>query len=127
MLVDDNKHDNFFHRRIIKKAAVAQAVKEFLYAEEALAYLKEGDSSEVDLIFLDINMPRMNGFEFLQHYSALTQKQKARAVIVMLTTSLNPQDRARARNYPEADGFLTKPLTEEMLKSIVARHFPESI
>jgi CheY-like chemotaxis protein len=70
-------------------------------------------------------MPAMNGWEFLERYSSLEKQQKANVVIVMLTTSLNPDDQAKASSIPDVSGFETKPLTPEKLELILKKYFPE--
>ncbi|MEM7033473.1 MAG: response regulator [Chloroflexota bacterium] len=123
MLIDDNQADNVYHKLIIEEAGVASNVISFEYAEDALAHLSHGDVSDVQLIFLDINMPRMNGFEFLSAYADLTKEQQADVVVMMLTTSLNPKDEVRALAYNEVIGFRNKPLTVGMLNEIIEEHF----
>lgn len=123
MLIDDNRGDNFYHRLIIEEAGIADRIETFEYAEKALAYLQQASARAVELIFLDINMPRMDGFQFLEDYKKLNNHQRAK-VIIMLTTSLNPLDETRARAFPEIKGFRNKPLTEEMLTEIVGNYFP---
>jgi CheY-like chemotaxis protein len=68
-------------------------------------------------------MPKMNGSEFLAEYAILPGIQKARVIIIMLTTSLNPEDRRKAERIQEITGFEVKPLTHEMLQKILELHF----
>jgi CheY-like chemotaxis protein len=75
-----------------------------------------------DLIFLDINMPGMDGWEFLQAYKKLNLEHQGK-VIVMLTTSLNPDDEVKARAMDEIAAYMTKPLTKEMLEDILQQYF----
>jgi len=75
------------------------------------------------LILLDLNMPVMNGLEFLEAYQQLPAAQQQTMVVVMLTTSLNEQDLLPASRLPIAD-FLTKPLTRAKMIDLLARHFP---
>jgi CheY-like chemotaxis protein len=124
MLIDDNPDDNFYHERQIKKSNLVASIIIKKAAREALNYLKSNDINELmrpDLIFLDINMPGMNGWEFLEEYDKLENKLKSRVVIVMLTTSDNPSDMDRAKH--SVIEFKTKPLTEEMLKEIIDSYF----
>src|SRR6476646_5150062 len=96
MLVDDNADDNFYHERVIRKSNVADNVISKQTGIDALDYLrskKENDNMHPNLIFLDINMPGMNGWEFLEEYNKLDAKFQSQALVVMLTTSGNPDDK----------------------------------
>ncbi len=126
MLVDDNPDDNFFHERVIKKSDAADLVVAKQTGKDALDYLKlekYSDDLHPDLIFLDINMPGMNGWEFLTEYNNLDEKFKSKVVVIMLTTSDNPDDKLKAKAMNIAYDFKTKPLTQEMLKEIIDRCF----
>lgn len=68
-------------------------------------------------------MPKMNGWEFLTKYSKLGIDQKAKVVIIMLSTSINPADMENAKRMSEITGFRTKPLTADMLKTILQDYF----
>src|ERR1700722_4166932 len=125
LLVDDNYDDNRFHQIILKKMDIVNRIDVVVNGLEALAYLKSGQQSPPELIFLDINMPRMNGWEFLEQYKHLDVKQKARVVIMILTTSANPDDIKKAKEIEEVTGFETKPLTEEMMTGILTEHFQD--
>lgn len=126
MLVDDNPDDNFYHERVIKKNNMAHIVLAKETAMEALEYLKSkrNDSdTHPDLIFLDINMPGMNGWEFLQEYNKLDKQLQSRAIVVMLTTSENPDDKMKSMESNVVSGFKIKPLTKEMLEEIIDKNF----
>jgi CheY-like chemotaxis protein len=92
---------------------------------EALTYLKTENNIPPDLIFLDINMPRMNGWEFLAEYRKLHEKQKARVVVIFLTTSANPDDMRKAKEIEVVSGFETKPLSRESLTEILRANFKD--
>lgn len=129
LLVDDNPADNEFHKIIIRKAGVCNQIKMVPDGEAALSYIKksgEPNQSEEfpkpDLILLDINMPRMNGFEFIMEYQKLDANLRSGVSMAMLTTSLNPEDKKRATNY-EIGTFIVKPLTVEMVHKIIEKIF----
>jgi CheY-like chemotaxis protein len=122
MLIDDNEDDNFYHKMIIKEVNLAKHIEITESDFEALSYLRKSVHIP-QLIFLDINMPAMNGWEFLEEYRKLSDEEKAQIIIIMLTTSLNPTDRKRAEKIPEINGFETKPLTTEILKNVFEKFF----
>ncbi len=125
LLVDDDPDDNFFHQRIIKKMNITDVIAVARNGIEALEYLRKEKQCIPELIFLDINMPMMNGWEFLEEYKTLDAKQKARITIMMLTTSANPDDIKRANEIEDVTGIKTKPLSVEMLNEILAIHFQD--
>jgi CheY-like chemotaxis protein len=90
---------------------------------DALEYLKSKRDPHSDLIFLDINMPGMNGWEFLQEYNALDKELQGQAVIIMLTTSDNADDVAKAGSWSFISDYITKPLTKEVMTGISRKYF----
>lgn len=132
LLVDDDEPTNFLNKMVLEDVDCAETIKVADSGQNALEYLENaegpnGNPSSPDLIFLDINMPAMNGWEFLERYSSLDKRHKANVVIVMLTTSLNPDDRAKASSMPDVSGFETKPLTPEKLQSVLEKYFPATM
>jgi CheY-like chemotaxis protein len=123
MLVDDDDDDNFFHKRAIMDNQLAGSVIVQDSAKKALEYLKLKTDPASDLIFLDINMPGMNGWEFLEEYEKLGKEQQSKAMIIMLSTSSNPQDKEKAKSWDFVTDYITKPLTKEAMEAIIEKHF----
>ncbi|RMB59184.1 response regulator [Dokdonia sinensis] len=129
LLIDDSESDNFVHSRVIKKAQVTDKITIKYSGEEGIDYLKtliNENYPRPSLIFLDINMPGMDGWEFLEHYEKLEDIQKADVVIAMLTTSTSPVDREKAAGFKLLQHFDNKPLTEENLMKVIKGHFPQN-
>lgn len=120
MLIDDNKYDNFYHERVIRNSHVADSIIQVGSGAEALRVL-DGKSNEerekIDLIFVDLNMPGMDGWEFLEQYY-LRYKRHGHARLMVLTASDYQEDMIRARYNPCLNGFIVKPLTREIMANI---------
>jgi CheY-like chemotaxis protein len=123
LLVDDNAADNHYHKFIINQMNITDSVQIAKNGLEALDYLQNRNENIPQLIFLDINMPKMNGWEFLQAYGSLDELQKTQIIIIMLSTSINPNDIKKAETIAEVMDFKVKPLTENMLSEIWEQHF----
>jgi CheY-like chemotaxis protein len=126
MLVDDNVEDNFYHERVIRKNGYADLVVSMESGTEAMEYLKavQEESKYPELIFIDINMPGMNGWEFIKEFNALEIVGERSRTCVMLTTSENPDDITRASELGVL-AFKTKPLTKDILNQIIEEFFHE--
>ncbi len=125
MLIDDDKNDNFFHEREIKKANFESNIIVEESGTEALDYLNsmiKKNNLKPILIFLDINMPGMNGWEFLDEYSRLDTDIRSGIVVVMLTTSDSPETKAKAMSWDSVSGFVTKPLTRDTMESLYNKY-----
>lgn len=120
MLVDDDAITNYLNSELIREMEVATHVVVCSCGEEALDYLRRHQNpldmeKSVTLIFLDINMPGIDGFEFLNH---LEQLKLPDIDVVLLTTSDNPKDVEKTSQF-KIRGYLNKPLTTEKINSIV--------
>ena len=124
LLVDDDPDDNFLHEVIINDSGLCEHVRVTENGMQALQYLTDTghpDYIRPDLILTDINLPGMNGFEFLERYNQLAEHLKSRLTVVILTTSLNPRDTQRAALLPYVGGYYAKPLTAGMLDDMAAQ------
>jgi CheY-like chemotaxis protein len=123
LLVDDDNDDNVYHQIILREMDVVEKIEVAANGIEALEYLRNNINALPELIFLDINMPKMNGWEFLREYKKTGIAANALIVVMILTTSANPDDVKRAQEIEEVFGFETKPLTEETMKMVLKEHF----
>ena len=114
MLVDDSEIEQTIYARIIKRSGLVGALKQFVDAAKALEHVLDDEAPLPDLILLDINMPGLNGFDFLDAVQSKLGPQPSPAVAV-LTSSLNPAHRQRAQQFPQVREFLNKPLTSQHL------------
>ncbi len=119
ILIDDNEMDNVYHQIIVQRAGFSGELLIFESGMEALAFLRATDLARPCLIFLDINMPGMDGFEFAEQAKPLLTG-KPTNTIMMLTSSGSERDRLRASNLAIIKGFLTKPLTEAAVNEMIS-------
>lgn len=113
MVVDDSDADLLFARIVLERAQAGFEVLPFESARDALEHLRDTRSDAVDVVLLDINMPGMNGFEFLDAFGVLPSARRRSAVVVMLTSSPDPSDRERALSHPCVRGYITKPMSRQ--------------
>jgi CheY-like chemotaxis protein len=126
MLIDDNEIDNFINEKLIKAYHFAENVYVHTSTKSALEYLKNVEVTLNDIphdlipshILLDINMPILDGFHFLEEFEKFSLELIEKIKIVMLTTSLNPMDIEKSKNYKQVVKFIHKPLTENELSDL---------
>ncbi len=126
LLIDDDPSVNFLHTFILKRCDCVQDIHAETTAVGALAYLQKKNNDaypQPEMIFLDINMPGMNGWDFMHEYNNLPPEQRAKAVIVMLTTALPSDLEAQAAAIPNITAFWNKPIDAGLLKEFIGKHF----
>jgi CheY-like chemotaxis protein len=123
LLVDDDPTSCFLTQYIIEEMQISDRIYTVQGGREALDFIRAHQAAPhfcVDLILLDINMPDMDGFEFLEAFEDLPNN--CNSSVVMLTTSSNIRDLDKAKAFRVAD-YLNKPITEEKLTEIMTKHF----
>ncbi|HNQ11697.1 MAG TPA: response regulator [Bacteroidia bacterium] len=121
LLVDDSEVDNFINERMIVTSMFSRKVVVKTSCDEALAYLKSISPSDQDfptVIFLDLNMPDKNGFDFLAEYDQFDDSVKNAMRVVVLSSSISPEDINKASSNPHVAKYINKPLSEKYLEAI---------
>ncbi|TWR30246.1 response regulator [Mucilaginibacter pallidiroseus] len=122
LLVDDDEINNFISIKLIKKALINTDIMACLngrFAIEQLIEIQEKDPSKLpDYILLDINMPIMNGWEFLDEYKRLNLDPLGKSKIYIISSSVFSNDINKARSYPLVKDFVSKPLNVEKIKEL---------
>lgn len=120
LFIDDDKATNFYHNYVVDHSGLVEEQKFFSSAKEALRYfvgIERGELLKIpEVIFLDINMPEINGWEFLSLFENV--KLPNAPSIVVMTTSVSPADREKAETNPLVFEFHNKPLTADYLKDL---------
>lgn len=126
LVIDDDEPTNYLSAMLIEEADCTHHLEIIQSGLTAIDYLmkasldgKAGNYVVPDIVFLDVNMPRMNGWEFLEEYKKIKKDSFSKTMIIMLTTSLNPDDKLRALSMPEIAGYERKPLSMEIITRIM--------
>lgn len=121
-VVDDDSVYQFTASRTLQATHLANQILQFTNGKEALAFLKNGSAdgrSLPDIIFLDINMPITDGWAFLEEFHQLKAKLEKEIKIYMVSSSIDPRDRNRARNYPEVTDYMEKPISMSKFSEVL--------
>ncbi|MBS1494666.1 MAG: response regulator [Bacteroidetes bacterium] len=122
IIVDDDPSNNLLCKTIIKRVYPDAEIKSFLKAEDGLVFIAENYSDAAAVnpsnIFLDINMPLMNGWEFLDEFEKFPDFIKTQFTIYMLSSSIDDSDKERAAANELVTGFISKPLSREIISRL---------
>lgn len=127
LLIDDDASTNEYNTIVLEETGCAEHVISFTRASEGLDFVNSNPPLtplHPEIIFLDINMPLMDGWDFLEEHNKLTSEKRKNTIVVMLTTSANISDELKAKEKGAAFYFI-KPLSEEILHEIINIQFPE--
>ncbi|MFB9863460.1 response regulator [Rufibacter immobilis] len=126
LLVDDDETTNYLNKRLLTRMDIADRIEVVTNGEEALAFLNKAitDGNPLpDLMFLDIKMPVMDGFEFLDQYHQLPPTAQKCILVMMLTSSASFYDLEKLKQYSAVEQHISKPLEEAHVREILAEHF----
>jgi CheY-like chemotaxis protein len=118
VLIDDSDIDLFIQRRFLEVYNFSEKLITYNSADEALKNLQNPDTAAPDLIFLDLNMPEIDGFGFLEKFRELPESVRSRSQIVVLTSSNSRRDKEQSMSYPQVVQFITKPLKQTDIDSL---------
>jgi CheY-like chemotaxis protein len=123
IVVDDSKLDCFIAEKIIRNTGKCESIKSFLQAKDALAYITAvaPDDLSHTIILVDIQMPIMNGFEFVEAFEKLSDEVVRNYTIYIISSSINENDLQKVHNYRSVRQFLNKPLTSNNLSTLLTQ------
>ncbi|WP_276166348.1 response regulator [Zobellia alginiliquefaciens] len=122
LLVDDNTATNFIHETYLSRVNCAEKVTSFTMGKKAIEYLKSLTTFP-ELIFVDINMPTMDAWEFMEVYEKMDMSLKINTRVILLTTAIIPSDKEKMGRFSEIDAIMFKPLNENAIKEVMSEYF----
>jgi len=128
LVIDDDEISNFIYTRVISASGIVENIKSCMSGQEALNYLKELSETNPEqfpaMIFLDINMPVMNGWDFLDQYNQIIPEHiQSNSILCILSSSVYKDDIDKANTYTQVKEYVPKPLTTDYLKTLFKKHF----
>lgn len=122
LLIDDDTIGIFLTERLLKREAFSDKIGSFASAPEALTFLRQAEPEQLPrVIFLDLNMPVMDGWEFLEALGPLEEQLRGRCHIYILTSSLAQSDTDRAQEFDLVTGLIHKPIDDAQINAVRAQ------
>ncbi len=122
IIIDDSRLDCFIDEKIIQNSGTYSSVKSYMEATEAYEAIKNGligDDSVITIIILDIQMPVMNGFQFVEVFEKLPKEIQSKFAIFLFSSSINENDKNRLDNYPSIIRFYSKPISKDTVAQMI--------
>jgi CheY-like chemotaxis protein len=121
IVIDDSKLDCFIAEKIIKNTGKSDSIKSFLQATEALDFISKNprEDGSHTIMLVDIQMPVMNGFEFVEAFEKLPAEITSHYTIYIISSSINENDLNRVHSFASVKQFLNKPLTSNNLAILI--------
>jgi len=126
LLIDDDSITNFLHKRTLNSTQLTRTIQVAETVQEALTFWKippGRDEEKPELIFLDLNLPGLSGWDFIDEYKKLESGNHNPPIIVILSASVNYDDERKAKEMAEVAEYRRKPLTAEMFSEIMDNYF----
>lgn len=126
-IVDDDEIFVYLTRKAIDQAMIVEEIKVFGNGRDAINFLKENASNPEllpEIILLDLSMPVMDGWQFLEEFHVIKPKVEKKIIIYIVTSSISPDDIRRSKGYNEVSDYIIKPITKEKLIEILKDLYP---
>lgn len=122
MCVDDDQITLMLFKKVVQKASFANEIINCMNGEEAITFINNiTNEKKPQVIFLDLNMPVMSGWEFLDLFNNSSYYKKNSTKVIILTSTIDPEDIKKAKSYPNVIEFLSKPITVEILNYLKSK------
>jgi len=125
LLIDDDYPTNYLHKIILMDTGHIDNIHDCTSVDDGINFLKEKfeENQSPELIFIDINLPAKNGFDFIEEFDALDSELKSKSIVIMFSTSENPRDLEKSKQYSTIQDMLLKPLNEEIIFYLIEKFF----